>query len=176
MAPLSTTSCASADDRAAAARRAPTRPHAPAAPRCPRRLAKARIPRRTPCISPTRGGSSHPTPPPQGRNRMIRFNVRAVATAGLAVALLASTAATAAAAEGSADEKSPLEAAISAYQRVYPKITLDAATRAASQQEARKALYDALPDKTFAGAWFDPQAGVLHIAATDDATAKRAQE
>src|SRR4051794_23961425 len=108
---------------------------------------------------------------------MIRFT--GLAAAGLAVAMLASTAATAAAADGSADQKAPLDAAVSAYQRAYPKITLDAATRAAGQQDQRKALYDTLQAKdgtTFGGAWFDPLAGVLHVAATDPATAERAAE
>jgi streptogrisin C len=110
---------------------------------------------------------------------MIRFNVRAVATAGLAVAMLASTAATAAAADGSADEKAPLDAAISAYQRAYPRISLDAAQRAAEQQDARKALYDELLGKdgaTFGGAWFDAPSGVLHIAMTTDDAARHAAE
>jgi streptogrisin C len=99
-------------------------------------------------------------------------------TAGLAVTVLAGTAATAAA-QGPADEKEALDAAVSAYQRVYPKISPDAARRGAEQQDVRKSLYDELVGKdgsTFGGAWFDPPTGVLHIAATDDATAKRAQE
>ena len=106
---------------------------------------------------------------------MIRF--RGLATAGLAVALLASTAGAAVAADGTADQKDPLDAAISAYQRVYPKISLDAATRAASQQDARKSLYESIgTDKSFGGAYFDPPTGILHIAATDKATAQRAVE
>ena len=108
---------------------------------------------------------------------MIRF--KAIATAGLAVALLASSAATAAAADGSADGKEALDAAISAYQRVYPRISLDAATLAAKQQEDRKALYDTVIAKdptSFGGAWFDPPTGVLHIAATSDALAGAAAE
>ena len=110
---------------------------------------------------------------------MIRFNARALATAGLAVAILASTAATAAAADGPADEKAALDAAVSAYQRAFPKISLDAAQRGAEQQDARKALYDELEGKdgtTFGGAWFDPPTGVLHVAATDDAAALRARD
>jgi streptogrisin C len=106
---------------------------------------------------------------------MIRF--RAFATAGMAVALLASTAGSAVAADGTADQKDPLDAAISAYQRVYPRISLDAATRAASQQDERKSLYEAIgTDKSFGGAYFDPPTGILHIAATDPAMGERAVE
>jgi len=110
---------------------------------------------------------------------MIRFNVRALATAGLAAAMLASSAAAAAAADGSADEKAPLDAAISAYQRAYPRISLEMAQRAAEQQDARKALYEQLIGKdgaSFGGAWYDAPAGVLHIATTDPELARSAQE
>ena len=105
---------------------------------------------------------------------MIRF--QALATAGLAVALLATSAASAAAADGSADGKDALDAAISAYQRVYPRITPEAAALAARQQDDRKALYEAVNGPSFGGAWFDPPTGVLHIAATDPALARAAAE
>ena len=105
---------------------------------------------------------------------MIRFT--ALATAGLAVALLATSAATAAAADGPADGKDALDAAISAYQRVYPRITPEAAALAARQQDDRKALYNAVNGPSFGGAWFDPPTGVLHIAATDPALARAAAE
>ena len=107
---------------------------------------------------------------------MIRL--KALVTAGVAVVLLAPAAATAAAADGSVDQQDAITAAVSAYQRAFPKISPDAAKLAASQQDQRKSLYDALArdPATFGGAWFDPPTGVLHVAATDDATAKRAVE
>src|SRR4051794_17979354 len=115
----------------------------------------------------------------KGANRMIRFNARALATAGLAAAMLASSAAAAAAADGPADEKAPLDAVVSAYQRAYPRISLEMAQRGAEQQDARKALYEQLIGKdgaSFGGAWYDAPAGILHIATTDPALARSAQE
>src|SRR3954447_22859073 len=113
----------------------------------------------------------------KGANRMIRFNVRALATAGLAAAMLASSAAAAAAADGPADEKGPPDAAVSAYQRAYPRISLEMAQRGAEQQDARKALYEQLIGKdgaSFGGAWYDVPAGILHIATTDPALGRDA--
>jgi streptogrisin C len=88
------------------------------------------------------------------------------AVAGLAAATLASSSQ---AAEPSGDQRgAQLEAAVAAYQRVYPKISGDAAIAAAEGQDARKELYYELQKGDgFGGAWFDPPTNVLHIAATD---------
>ena len=69
-----------------------------------------------------------------------------------------------------APEGDPLEAAASAYRTVYPGMSHQQAERAASQQQARKTLQTELVSgdggRTFAGGWFDPPTGVLHVAAT----------
>lgn len=104
------------------------------------------------------------------------------AASALAVAALALTAAgTAHAAPGamSSDANSPLDAAISAYLKVYPQLSPQAARQAAEEQSARKSLYTELTadgDATFAGGWFDPPSGVLHVASTSAEQAAKADQ
>jgi streptogrisin C len=102
---------------------------------------------------------------------MLRSRKAAATVAGLAAVALAA-AATNAMAEPATDVRGGApEAAISAYQSAYPKITLEAARQAAAGQEDRKEIYQLLADKeggkSFGGAWFDPMSGVLHVATTD---------
>jgi streptogrisin C len=112
---------------------------------------------------------------------MIRSRKTVATVAALAATAFAATAGAASAAEQPADEqKAHLRAAISAYQTVYPKITLEAAEAAALGQEDRKQLYHLLSEKdggkTFAGAWFDPPTGITHIATTSGESAEGAQQ
>jgi streptogrisin C len=98
---------------------------------------------------------------------MIRSRMTAAAVAGLAAAAMATTAAQAAEPAGDG-QGTQVQAAMAAYQRVFPKISDEAARAAADGQDARKQLYYELQKgQAFGGAWFDPPTNVLHIAATD---------
>jgi streptogrisin C len=101
---------------------------------------------------------------------MPRSRKTAVAVAGLVAATLAGTASSALAEPASDVRGGAPDAAVSAYQAAYPKISLDAAKLAAAGQEDRKELYQLLAGKeggkSFGGAWFDPMANVLHVAVT----------
>ncbi|MEA2311307.1 MAG: streptogrisin [Solirubrobacteraceae bacterium] len=111
---------------------------------------------------------------------MLRSHRTAAAVISLAAAsFTAAFAGPALAADGPADgQGSPQEAAMLAYQKAFPKITADAATLAASQQDQRKELYYELAGKEggrhFGGAYYDPMANVLHVAATDQESADMA--
>jgi streptogrisin C len=102
---------------------------------------------------------------------MPRSRKTAFAVAGLVAATLAGTASSALAEPASDVRGGAPDAAVSAYQAAYPKITLDQAKLAAAGQDDRKELYGLLADKeggkTFGGAWFDPMTNVLHVASTD---------
>lgn len=102
---------------------------------------------------------------------MLRSRKTAVAVAGLVAATLAGTASSALAEPASDVRGGAPEAAVSAYQAAFPKISLDQAKLAAAGQEDRKELYQLLADKeggkSFGGAWFDPMANVLHVAVTN---------
>ena len=106
---------------------------------------------------------------------MPRSRKTAVAVAGLVAATLAGTASSALAEPASDVRGGAPDAAVSAYQAAYPKISLDAAKLAAAGQDDRKELYGLLAGKeggkTFGGAWFDPMTNVLHVASTDRAAA-----
>ena len=91
--------------------------------------------------------------------------------------LFASTAGPAAAADDARGKQ--IEAGIEAYQRAYPKISLENATLAAKQQDERKELYGVLSkggEQTFGGASFDPVSGVLKVFATNREVAEVAGE
>jgi streptogrisin C len=110
---------------------------------------------------------------------MIRSRKTAAAVAGLAAAAFGVTAGAAGAATAPEDRRgAELQAAISAYQTVFPRITEEAAEAAATGQEDRKELYRLVAEKdggqTFGGAWFDPPTGVLHIASTSGESAEGA--
>ena len=95
---------------------------------------------------------------------MLRSRKTVATVVGLAAAALATTAGPAAAADDARGKQ--LEAGTEAYQRAYPKITLEAAQLAAKQQDERKELYHALAkggEKTFGGAAFDPTSGILKV-------------
>jgi streptogrisin C len=99
---------------------------------------------------------------------MLRSHKTLATVVGLAAAALATTAGPAAAADDARGKQ--LEAGIEAYQRAYPKISLENAQLAAKQQDERKELYGALSkggEQTFGGASFDPVSGVLKVFATD---------
>ena len=99
---------------------------------------------------------------------MLRSHKTVATVVGRAAAALASTAGPAAAAEDARGKQ--LEAGIEAYQRAYPKLSLEAAQLASKQQDARKELYGALSkggEQTFGGASFDPVSGVLKVFATN---------
>jgi streptogrisin C len=102
---------------------------------------------------------------------MLRSRKTAVAVAGLVAATLAGTASSALAEPASDVRGGAPEAAVSAYQAAFPKITLDQAKLAAAGQDDRKELYQLLADKeggkSFGGAWFDPMANVLHVNVTN---------
>ncbi|MEU7615679.1 hypothetical protein AB0M91_15610 [Micromonospora rifamycinica] len=68
------------------------------------------------------------------------------------------------------------QAAMLAYQTVYPTISDSAAQLAAAQQDTRKQLHDKLAaePQTYGGGYFDPPSGVTHLALTTQASADRA--
>ena len=70
---------------------------------------------------------------------MFRSRKTVATVVGLAAAAIATTAGPAAAADDARGKS--LEAGIEAYQNAYPTISLEAASSAARQQEARKELY-----------------------------------
>jgi streptogrisin C len=95
-------------------------------------------------------------------------SVRRIATAGVAAAAaFGSLSATAVANDLG---NNPIEAGTDAYLAAFPQMSPGQARAAAAQSDARRALYDAAASdaKTFGGAWFEPTAGVVHIAATSD--------
>jgi len=99
---------------------------------------------------------------------MLRSHKTVATVVGLAAAALAGTAGPAAAAEDARGKQ--LEAGIEAYQRAFPKISLEAAQLASKQQDERKELYGVLAkggEQTFGGASFDPVSGVLKVFATN---------
>jgi streptogrisin C len=108
---------------------------------------------------------------------MLRSHKTVATVVGLAAAAFAAMAGPAAAADDARGKS--LEAGIEAYQKAYPKITVEAAQLAAKQQEDRKELYNALAkggEKTFGGATFDPPTGLLTVFATDKDVAAVAAE
>jgi streptogrisin C len=108
---------------------------------------------------------------------MLRSHKTVATVVGLAAAAFASTAGPAAAADDARGKQ--IEAGIEAYQRAYPKISLENATLAAKQQDERKELYGVLSkggEQTFGGASFDPVKGVLKVFATDREVAGVAAE
>ncbi len=108
---------------------------------------------------------------------MLRSRKTVATVVGLAAAALATTAGPAAAADDARGKQ--LEAGIEAYQNAYPKLSLEAATQAAKQQDERKELYGVLSkggEQTFGGASFDPVSGVLKVFATDREVAGVASE
>jgi streptogrisin C len=108
---------------------------------------------------------------------MLRSHKTVATVVGLAAAAFAALAGPAAAADDARGKQ--LEAGIEAYQKAYPKITIEAAQLAAKQQEDRKELYNTLSkggEKTFGGATFDPPTGVLTVFATDKEVAAVAAE
>lgn len=101
---------------------------------------------------------------------------RRFAAAGIAaVACFGSLTASAA-----ADDRgnNPIEAGTDAYLAAYPQLSKAQARAAASDSDARRAVYDAAARDaaTFGGAWFDPLTGVVHVAATTDAAAQDAAD
>jgi streptogrisin C len=108
---------------------------------------------------------------------MLRSHKTLATVVGLAAAALATTAGPAAAADDARGKQ--LEAGIEAYQRAYPKISLEKAELASKQQDERKELYGALSkggEQTFGGASFDPVSGVLKVFATNREIAEVAGE
>ena len=108
---------------------------------------------------------------------MLRSRKTVATVVGLAAAALATAAGPASAADDSRGKQ--LEAGIEAYQNAYPKISLEAATAAAKEQDARKELYGLLGkggEQTFGGATFDPPSGVLRVFATNREVAELAGE
>jgi streptogrisin C len=101
---------------------------------------------------------------------MIRSSLKAVAVAGIAAASVGTASASA------ADTGNGIEAGIAAYKAAYPKLSDAQARAAAAGADARRAVYDAAAADagTFGGAWFDPTTGMVHLTATTDAAAKRA--
>ena len=99
------------------------------------------------------------TPPRESRPRR---------SACLAAAALATTAGPAAAADDARGKS--LEAGIEAYQNAYPKISLEAASSAARQQEARKELYGFLQKggEQASAARRSTRLGVLKVFATSE--------
>jgi streptogrisin C len=67
-------------------------------------------------------------------------------------------------------------AAVSAYLKSYPQMSVPAAKEAFAKQVTRKELYGLLANdtKTFGGIWFDPPTGVVHIAVTTAAAEAKA--
>ena len=119
----------------------------------------------------------------RARAATVASHARAAVVAGVAAALLAAAAATAGAAgaAGVASDQAaagaPLDAATRAYRAVYPQLSAAQARAAAAGQQARKSLYAALAHDqaaSFAGAWFDPPTGLLHVAVTTRAASARA--
>jgi streptogrisin C len=102
---------------------------------------------------------------------MIRTTVKILAVTGLAAAALGTAGASAADRGNNA-----FEAATQAYKDAYPSLSDAQARAAAAGSDARRAVYDAAAADaaTFAGAWFDPQTAIAHVAATTDAAASRA--
>jgi streptogrisin C len=105
--------------------------------------------------------------------------VAVLLVAGMVLSAL-SAAAGAATSEGAAETGGGdvLAAQVAAYQRAYPGLSQEQARKAALGQEDRKAIYEEAAKgggKEFGGAWFDPREGVLHVAATTPAAAKRAE-
>lgn len=111
---------------------------------------------------------------------MFRTAVKAasvIAAAALATVVAAGSGAAGAAPTRSADAGSPMDAAVSAYLKVYPQMSREAATVAAEGQLARKGLYEDLTadgGKAFGGAWYDPPTNVLHVATTSSDQATKA--
>ena len=108
---------------------------------------------------------------------MLRSHKTVATVVGLAAAALASTAGPAAAADDARGKQ--IEAGIEAYQRAYPKISLEAAQLAAKQQDERKELYGVLVQGRRADLRrraFDPLSGVLKVFATDREVAEVAGE
>lgn len=110
---------------------------------------------------------------------MFRSKIRPLVLAALLLATVATTAGAAGASSANPEDRGEaLDAAVEAYQRVYPDISEDAARAAAEQQEVRKSLYEGLVadgGRTFGGAWFDPPSGVLHVAVTQPRAEARVQ-
>lgn len=113
---------------------------------------------------------------------MIRKSVQ-IAAAVAAVALTTGVATGVATAEtpGSRPPLAPptaeIESAAQAYLTAHPRMSREDAIAAAAGQTARKAVYEELyrtSAATFGGAWFDPESGVLHLAATTGDDAARA--
>jgi streptogrisin C len=103
-------------------------------------------------------------------------SVRRIATAGAAAAAVLGTFSATAVAND--EGNNPIEAGTDAYLAAYPNMSREQARAAASQSDARRALYDAAASdsKSFAGAWFDPTAGVVHVAGTTDGALENAAE
>jgi streptogrisin C len=109
------------------------------------------------------------------------FDFRAaVAFTGVAIAALAGSSAVAAAAEKpAADQGAPLDVAADTYRQAFPGMSDGAARAAATHEDARKRVHTTLTSEdasTYGGAWFDPPTGVLHVAATTQRTAARAEQ
>lgn len=100
---------------------------------------------------------------------------RTLATAGLAAVGMMATTATAGAQDNG---DNPFEAAIAAYVAADPKLDPERARYAAAGSDARRKLYDAVARdaKTYAGAWFEPSTGIVHVAATTEEAARNAEQ
>ena len=87
-----------------------------------------------------------------------------VVAVGLALGVVAP------AAQAAGPEPTALAEMTAAYQAAYPQLSATAASSAAAGSDARRALYDAAAGdpNTFAGAWFDPVANVVHLAGTSE--------
>ena len=104
----------------------------------------------------------------------------AAVVAGAAITALAATSAVAVAADTpAADQGAPLEVAAKTYRAAFPRMTDAAARAAAAQEDSRKQVHTTLSSEdasTYGGAWFDPPTGVLHVSATTQRTAARAEQ
>lgn len=91
-----------------------------------------------------------------------------LAGSALAVPSLAAAAAAAAAPAPVGRDDGTLADGAAAYRTAYPQMSESAARSAFSQQMARKQVSEeaAGDPATFGGSWFDPPAGVLHVAVT----------
>jgi streptogrisin C len=103
---------------------------------------------------------------------------RAMTVFGAAVASLGLLTTTASAAGVGDGGDNAVAAAMSAYQAAYPRISDTQARLAAGGSDARRAVYDgaARDPATYGGSWFDPVAGVAHVAATTDGALTRDAE
>lgn len=100
--------------------------------------------------------------------------IRAIAAAGIAAAAACGTLSANAVAADTGNNA--IEAGTDAYLAAYPQLSKAQARAAASQSDARRAVYDgaAADAATFGGAWFDPVSGIVHVAATTGAATKNA--